>query len=416
MKQRVRRAVLAWVILAAALGVWASGTLVEEQGARASAEGGAFAARADDPSALFYNPAGIAFQGSAFMAGFDFVNEHMKYNGPAGNIQGPEKTYWPLYMYLTYRTPGSVSFGIGVNSPHDLATEWPSNWAGAAISERTLQKAVYTTPTIAWRFGDKWAMALSANFVHSTIYLRQGIFFPAIPYPTPPLTRTPEPGMGVLNGTANGVGWGLSVLGKPTKHWQVGFNFRDKVNLKYTGDVKFFRIPTDPNFTPMFPRTLAAGDLTLPRVYTLGVAYMADKWSVEVDATRQEWSCFKTLAMHFSPNQGQVRDSVVPQNWKDIYKYKLGFEYKLSDRWSYGLGYFYDQSPVPDKYASPILPDSNRNGFTGGLMYHTKHWGVDSYLMYLPFQNKNVPVTTPFIPGTYKAYAYLGGVSVTYKF
>ena len=416
MKQGVRWVFWTMLVFSFGLGAWASGTLVEEQGARASAQGGAFVARADDASAIFYNPAGLAFQGTSFMGGFSFINEHMKYEGPAGNTTGPEKTYWPAYMYLNYRTPGCVSFGLGMYAPHALATEWNEEWAGSAISKRTMQRAIYTTPTIAWRLGDKWALAVTANFVYSTIYLRQSIFFPSIPYPNPPLNRTPPQAMGVINATSNGVGWGFGAMYKPSKHWQIGFNFREKVDLKYSGEVKFYRIPTDPDFTPMFPRTRGGSAMSLPRVYTLGAAYMADKWSLEVDVTRQEWSVFDTLTMNFWPNHGQVQDKVVPQNWKDINKYKIGFEYRLSDKWSYGLGYFYDESPVPDEYASPILPDSNRNGFTGGVNWQGKKFGLQSYLMYLPFQNKNVPATTPFLPGTYKAYAWLGGLSVTYKF
>src|SRR5258706_13304669 len=46
-----------------------------EQGAKATAMGGAFAATADDPSAIFYNVAGIAQQRHAtFMAGGTGIN------------------------------------------------------------------------------------------------------------------------------------------------------------------------------------------------------------------------------------------------------------------------------------------------------------------------------------------------------
>jgi long-chain fatty acid transport protein len=416
MKQGVRRLVWSLLIFTFAVGAWASGTLVEEQGARASAQGGAFAARADDPSALFYNPAGIAFQQTSFQLGFDFINEHMKYEGPAGNTTGPVKTYWPIYSYLVYRTPGIVSFGLAITAPHALATEWNDDWAGAAISARTKQTAIYYSPTIAFRLGDKWSLALTANFVYSNIYLRQTIFFPSIPYPTPPLNRTPAPGMGVLRGTGDGVGWGISALGKLDEHWQLGLMYRSRVTIGYSGGVDFYNIPTSPNFTPLFPNTRAFSSITLPAVGTLAAAYRTKKWDVEVDATYQQWDVFNMLNIDFVPNQGKVQDSTVPQYWKNIWKYKIGFEYRLSDKWSYGVGYFYDESPVPDQYASPILPDSNRNGFTGGLNWQGKKWGVQSYLMYLPFQNKNVPTTTPFVPGTYKAYAILGGLSVTYKF
>ena len=53
--------ILAVLALGPALpaGVFASGYSIYEQGARAMANAGAFTARADDPSALFFNPAGI---------------------------------------------------------------------------------------------------------------------------------------------------------------------------------------------------------------------------------------------------------------------------------------------------------------------------------------------------------------------
>jgi len=417
MKQGVRRAVLAFVVVAATMGVLAAGTLVEEQGARASAQGGAFAARADDPSAIFYNPAGLAFQGTAFMAGFSFINEHMKYEGSTGTVNGPVKTYYPLYLYLNYKINDNVAFGFGMNSPFDLATEWPAGWPGAAISERTLQRAIYYTPTLAFKVSKNWAVSISANYVDSTLYLRQEIPFPAIPYPKPPLTRIPPSGMGVIRGGGDAWGWGVGVLGKLDDHWQIGINYRSKVNIGYTGDVSFYNIPNyNPDFTPLFPYSHVSSTICLPAVYTLGVAYKTDKWTLEFDATAQQWDVMKSIAINFDPNGGQVQDKSVPQNWKNTGKYKLGFEYKLSDKWSYGLGYFYDEAPVPDQYASPILPDSNRNGFTGGLSYKKGHWSMDAYLMYLPFQDKNVPSTTPFVPGTYKAYAYLGGAALTYKF
>ena len=39
-----------------------------------------------------------------------------------------------------------------------------------------MQKALYVTPTVAFRLGNKWALGLTANFVNSTIYLRHHYF------------------------------------------------------------------------------------------------------------------------------------------------------------------------------------------------------------------------------------------------
>src|SRR5205809_4228623 len=59
-----------------------SGFSIFEQGAKATAMGGAFAATADDPSAIFYNVAGIAQQRHmTVLAGATFINFANEFKG-----------------------------------------------------------------------------------------------------------------------------------------------------------------------------------------------------------------------------------------------------------------------------------------------------------------------------------------------
>src|SRR5436309_15889899 len=63
-RSTLRRFTRTWVLVSAIILVGASafgsGFSIFEQGAKATAMGGAFCATADDPSAIFYNVAGIA--------------------------------------------------------------------------------------------------------------------------------------------------------------------------------------------------------------------------------------------------------------------------------------------------------------------------------------------------------------------
>ena len=59
--RRALRALLALPLLAAPASAKASGFAIESQGARAMGFAGAYVAQAADPSAIFYNAAGIAF-------------------------------------------------------------------------------------------------------------------------------------------------------------------------------------------------------------------------------------------------------------------------------------------------------------------------------------------------------------------
>ncbi len=61
---------------------FAGGYQLNEQGARAVGMGGAFVARASDPSAIYYNPAGLAFQkGTNILLGTNIITPSMKFKG-----------------------------------------------------------------------------------------------------------------------------------------------------------------------------------------------------------------------------------------------------------------------------------------------------------------------------------------------
>src|SRR5512135_1746967 len=76
--------VVATTILAAA--AFGGGFQLNEHGARAMAQAGAFAARAYDPSAMYFNPAGLAWQDMpAFYGGVTAIIPTTSFYGPLQN-------------------------------------------------------------------------------------------------------------------------------------------------------------------------------------------------------------------------------------------------------------------------------------------------------------------------------------------
>lgn len=68
-----------------AVSVWAVGFYNPDQGSAATAQGQAFTAQADDPSAIFYNPAGLTqLDGTHTSAGSYVLRLESKYEGSAG--------------------------------------------------------------------------------------------------------------------------------------------------------------------------------------------------------------------------------------------------------------------------------------------------------------------------------------------
>ncbi len=117
-----RRALLLLTVLApAAAPLSAAGFALFQHGGRGAAQAGAFVARADDPSAVRYNPAGVArLEGFQFAAGLDF-------QAPADELDSPGRTdrahhiiQFPAALYATWKPKElavPLAFGLSVDAP-----------------------------------------------------------------------------------------------------------------------------------------------------------------------------------------------------------------------------------------------------------------------------------------------------------
>src|SRR5450432_3061876 len=101
-----------------------SGFQVMTQGAKATGMGLAFAGVADDPSAIFYNPAGIAFQehfqvmvgaGVLSRESADFVGANpFPGVGSVGSVQ--KQVFAIPNVYIVAPLTADLSFGLGIDA------------------------------------------------------------------------------------------------------------------------------------------------------------------------------------------------------------------------------------------------------------------------------------------------------------
>jgi long-chain fatty acid transport protein len=85
--------------------VYGSGFETHEQGAKTVAMGGAFTAQADDPTAVFYNPAGITqLEGNQVSVGVSMIRPYIKFqsngNPAMGNLPGDTTSNQGRYYFL----------------------------------------------------------------------------------------------------------------------------------------------------------------------------------------------------------------------------------------------------------------------------------------------------------------------------
>ncbi|MDH5466871.1 MAG: outer membrane protein transport protein [Candidatus Aminicenantes bacterium] len=424
---KIRIGVMALVLLMVlALSPFARGTgfLIYEHGAVAMAMGGAFIGLANNPTAIWHNPAGIAWlDGTQMSFGTTLIFPSYSLtlpNWPVAaqqNIEAVSRVFYPPNFYLTHKFSDRIVAGFGFFTPYGLGVEWPEDYPLRFISTRDDMKTFFFNPTIAFKLNDNLSVAVGVSYVYSTI---------AFDLVEPILVAVPPPEVPVTF-EANGDGWGLNAgaLYKGEK-FSFGFNWRGGFKIDYDGDLSLDLDNIVPGMT--LPGT-AVTEFSLPHVLGVGVAFnLTDKLTLTADVHYILWSSYDefTVAVDvpgietiYPPG---IADKVVEENWEDSFVYRVGMQYQVSENFALRAGFLYDETPQPVETMDPILPDSDRWALTAGFGYKVGKLVINAAYQYEPFKdrtspNRDVYLDSP-IPGinagegTYSATAHLFGLSI----
>ncbi len=439
----------------------AAGFKINEQGAKAMGMANAFAAQADDPTALFYNPAGIAFlKGTQVSLGSLVIavpqteftgTTPLTGNLPLNNGTSPifEKAKRDLFispsLYATYSLENiPLTFGLGVNSIYPLAKSWDNSSAFRNQIENLAIKPINFQPTVAYRFDDlNLSIAAGLDVTHAIVTLQKAAYTNSINRtatngPLAPFGAFELGDLGV-DGTATDVGWNAGLLWKPRKDLSFGVAYRSEITLHIKGDANFLATSpaglsamgidytTIPNSALPFTRTrftsTASTTITLPDSLSLAVAWKPiEPLTLEFDAERTGWSSYNKLEIAFdaASQLNAFNNNPSPKNWKDVWAYKVGGQYAYNKNIDLRAGYAYDTNPIPDSTLGPELPDSDRHNVSMGLGIHNDTVALDCAYMWVHWvdrtSNNQDNMTLTGQNGTFKSDAHLFGANITVKF
>ena len=265
-------AVLCMVLLAST--ARAGGFNIYEMGARATARGGAFTATADDGSAIFYNPAGLAWldQGWHVSANLSLImpgSELAMAKGSAvqwpGNQRAETKAavFPPGGLYASYRHSEEWAFGFGVFTPFGLGVEWedPDNFPGRTIATNSQVQSFYISPVVTWRPSPSFALSAGAHAVISHLQLERIV---------PAGADLSILGDFELEGSSNvafGPAFGLMI--RPNDRFSFGINFKGAVTNEFEDqDARL-------DFRTVLPdiETTVSGDLDFPSILVVGTRF-----------------------------------------------------------------------------------------------------------------------------------------------
>ena len=316
------------------------GLALPDQDAFATARGNAFVATANDPSAIFYNPAGISqLDGVNFSLGAYGIVDSDRYSSRYGSVNS--KTQWSAVpqVFSTYSLSNyNLTFGFGTYSPYGLRMEWPNNAPFLAAGETGQITYLRGVGIVAWQIASFLSVAAGPTLNYSEVDLKE---FPGF--------------VNHFRGRATDAGYTAGVLFHPGDQHYFGLTYRSATEMNYNGHATVLA-------PPFRASTGASADFHYPETLAFGYSYRpSEKWNFEGDVTWTDWSTLKTV-----PGVPFAADTL-KFDWTPSWILGLGVTRYLKNDWRVSGGYMYSENSVPDGNFNPLVPDSDRHLFSLGV-------------------------------------------------
>lgn len=374
MKKSLLAAGLAAALLAPQV-AGAEGFGIVEWSAEGIAMGGARMFAEGDAANVAYNPASITkIQGKAMKWSATYISPHGRYdakkrelvdlpNGqkvPAPNssdeiesARNRVRPGWAPASYYVRQIDEKNWIGMGNFPRFAMASEFESGTVAASNNKLAKLNGMSFTPVYAHKFDKKWSAAVGAEINYVGLELQKEL-----------LGKTPMQ----VEGESWAMGWNAAANYAFDDKNEIGVVYRSKITHSLEAD----DVKLSGNDVAD-----AYGVVTLPDTWSIGYNHKFDKKTrIELNATRTNWSTYDALDIAFS-NQtgiGAMLPDVAPspKNWEDGWRYAIGIEHKLSDKYSLMAGFAYDGSCIPYDGGDFIVPTGNRRTYSLGMQYHDK--------------------------------------------
>jgi long-chain fatty acid transport protein len=343
------------------------------QNAAAIGQANAFAAQADDASAIFYNPAGMTqARGIHVLGGIELINIDTRFRNPAGrrtenDLGGPFGMPPPGQFFVT-ATPqdlgvprlADLAVGFGLQNLFGFASRYPENGPLQTSITSAKLPVLDFKPTIAYRFSHWLSLGLGGDlftFWDSVLGgAEQRFVSPGLPgMPAGSQVKITGSGSTATFNTSGFVTPWRTERGAPRVNFALVY--RGQADLPLNGELSLNGVRT----------ASSKSALHFPDSYTLGAAYWPIRdarreWKLEADLDDVRWSTVRSIDFHFS-NGVRLKN---PQRWRDAVSVGIGTEYKWLNweklpAWDLALrgGYLWSMTPVPDKNFNPAFADCN---------------------------------------------------------
>lgn len=392
---------------------WAGGYLLQEQSqleiGRAFSGG---AAAADDPSTLYYNPAGMTeLSGIQVSTGATalFIDSHQRDLGstisrpavgplagstvvaPIGGGNGGNPFAPVVPVPTTYATAqigqSRLWLGFGLSAPFGLKLRYAPDFVGRYNSTYSNLLTLDAQPSFAWRVGDSLSIGGGLDVQYADVTLVGAM--PSVAAGGPDTKAK-------LSGDDIALGWNAGVLLKLSGGLRIGLHYRSQVKHDLKGESELSGFSG--TLSALNGSTPIRSPLTLPGSITASLSFPLDgKTRFMATGRHYNWSVFDQLRVVFPNGTVSAKD----YRYRDSWSLSAGFEHIRSDRLTLRAGAMFDRTPTNPAFLSTRVPDGDRSWLSAGMSYRlSPHLSLNASYAHVFIEKQIMLRTDPFVGST----------------
>lgn len=313
------------------------------------------AARAQGPSIIANNPAGLSYlDGTQIAAGIQLLFGDLRFERDSSTTStgGNGGNALPLIpganLFASHQVDEHWSLGLGIYGDFGLALDYDDDWAGRYQVQDSSIIGVSLVPSASYRVNDEWSLGVGLRAMYTMLETEAAI------------DRAPFGLLDRADGQFSyedqtwGYGARLGVIHAPRPGMRIGLAYTSPIDLDFDE-----RLDVDGSGPPLarLDNSKLQLDTTVPQTLTLSLYQQLDEqWAALATLNWQDWSEFGEIGVEVDTTAGSAQAQTIDANYKDTWQLALGAQYQATTKLLWNVGVAYDSSAVSDSDRTVMLP------------------------------------------------------------
>lgn len=350
-----------------------------------------YAARAQDASTAFTNPAGMTrLDGTQVLAGGQLMRLNTRLSigegttpalgsGDGGRVFGSNGIVPGGGVFVTHSVSPDLWLGFAATGNFGSILDYDAGWVGRYRAQEATLLGVSFVPSVAYRVDEQLSLGAGINVMYGVMDQKVAVN-----------NVVPGAADGRLefDDTAWGVGGNLGLLYSWSPTSRVGLTWTSEVKLDFKAQPQFSGLgpvlSTLLRNRGLLDAQLGAGVRVPQQVMASGYTRIDDRWAVMGNVGWQQWSRFGEVEIGIDDSNNPV-GLTTAMPFEDTWHAAAGAQVQLSGPWKLNFGVAYDSGFQSGSRVTPLLPVNSawRFGLGGEQQLSpSSKWGIAGSVIY----------------------------------